>query len=295
MDSKELVRCALQIEKFNAERSFGNISALLVDLERSGVTSEQLEFTDVVKVLYKVLKTCPDQRVKRTARSLLAKWKRQYKKVEERETPEEGGVEDHDSGSSSEQFVNDTTKEAPSGSSDSVRSKCVLLLLAALRPEPPDEEKAAALCGDIERRLHELHAPNRLKYKACVRSKVANLRNPKSAHLRKGLLSGALSPEDFAAMSAEEMAGTELRRLREEISNRGVSERQLPGGVEGTPTRKVRCQRCGGSDCSVTQVSRGALFLPAWVRQSGPDDDAMTYMTCRSCGQQWYHSGWVCL
>lgn len=173
------------------------------------------------------------------------------------------------------------------------RSKCVQLLLAALRPQLPDGGAAAELAGDIERHIHELHKP--AKYKARVRSKVANLRNPKNRHLARGLLSGSLSAEAFARMSAEEMANAELRQLREEYSFRGVSERQLPRGVEGTPTQRIRCKRCGGSDCRVTQVSRGTLFLPAWVRQSGPDEDAVTFVTCSACGQQWYHSGWVCL
>uniref|UniRef100_A0A3Q0RCM2 TFIIS central domain-containing protein n=1 Tax=Amphilophus citrinellus TaxID=61819 RepID=A0A3Q0RCM2_AMPCI len=168
-------------------------------------------------------------------------------------------------------------------SSDSVRTKCVQLLLAALCPEAPEQDKAAELAAGIEQHIHELHKHNQAKYKACVRSKVANLRNPKHGHLRQGLLSGSLSPEAFGRMSAEEMASVELRQLREEYSSQGVSERQLPRGIEGMQTQKIRCKRCGGSDCRVTQV-RGS-----------PDEDAMTFVTCSGCGQQWYHSGWVCL
>uniref|UniRef100_A0A672FFP5 TFIIS central domain-containing protein n=1 Tax=Salarias fasciatus TaxID=181472 RepID=A0A672FFP5_SALFA len=173
-----------------------------------------------------------------------------------------------------------TTCPAPP-SEPTVRSKCVQLLLAALQPEPPDGAGAAELAGAIEQHVHQLHAHSQAKYKACMRSKVANLRNPKSAHLRRGLLAGTLSADAFARMSAEEMAGAELRRLREEYSSRGVSERQLPRGVEGTPTEKIRCKRCGGSQCTVTR--------------GGPDEDAMTFVTCSGCGQQWYHSGWICL
>ncbi|XP_077369845.1 transcription elongation factor A N-terminal and central domain-containing protein [Festucalex cinctus] len=177
----------------------------------------------------------------------------------------------------------------------SIRSKCVQLLVSALRPEPRDLDKATELAAQVERHIRRVHARNRLKYKACVRSKVANLTNPKNSHLRRGLMSGSLTPEAFTRMSAEEMACAELRRLREEYSSRGVSERQLPGGEEGTATRRLRCEHCGGSDCKVTQVNRGALFLPAWVRPGGPDDQSMTFVTCSTCGRQWYHSGWLCL
>uniref|UniRef100_A0A673BT92 Transcription elongation factor A N-terminal and central domain containing n=1 Tax=Sphaeramia orbicularis TaxID=375764 RepID=A0A673BT92_9TELE len=141
--------------------------------------------------------------------------------------------------------------------------KCVQLLLSALRPEPSDQDKAASLAEDIEKNIYEHHKSCQIKYKICVRSKIANLKNPKSSHLRSGLLSGLLSPEAFAQMSVEEMASTELRQLREEYSSLGVKERQLPQGVEGTQT-------------------------------AGPDEDAMTFVTCSLCGQQWYHSGWIC-
>ncbi|XP_034406353.1 transcription elongation factor A N-terminal and central domain-containing protein isoform X2 [Cyclopterus lumpus] len=305
MDAKAIVHCAVQIERSNADRSFGNALTLLGDLDKAHLTAEQLETTDVVKRLHGLLESCSDDGVKKTAKSLLSKWKRQYgedtRGTEDPELSQRGPLPDEDGGVSeqcAQQEAEDGLSSSAEGSSAScslspVRSKCVQLLLAALRPQLPDGGKAAELAADIERHVHELHRS--IKYKACVRSKVANLRNHKNRHLRRGLLSGALSPEAFARMSAEEMAGAELRQLREEYSSRGVSERQLPRAPEGTRTQKVRCKRCGGSDCRVTQVSRGALFLPAWVRQSGPDEDAMTFVTCSGCGKQWYHSGWVCL
>ncbi|XP_044043714.1 transcription elongation factor A N-terminal and central domain-containing protein [Siniperca chuatsi] len=342
MDVKEIVHCALQIERCSADRSYGNILILLGDLDKLHITAEQLETTDIVKVLCRLLKTCSDDGVKKTVKSLLSKWKRQYSKdtrgvkcTQESKDPElscrvslsdeagDGGVskqEDSHSGSpqtcdSKVESVKCAEQEASSlvakdgletlsftaesastsCSFSSVRSKCVHLLLSALCPELPNQDEAAELAGDIEQHIHELHKSSQVKYKACVRSKVANLRNPKNKHLLQGLLSGSLSPEAFAQMSAEEMASAELQQLREEYSSRGVSERQLPEGIEGTKTQKIRCKRCGGSDCRVTQVSRGALFLPAWVRRGGPDEDAMTFVTCSGCGQQWYHSGWVCL
>eukprot|EP00064_Thunnus_orientalis_P015959 superscaffoldBa00003067_g16022 len=302
MDAKEIVHCALQIEKSSADRSYGNILTLLGDLDKSHITSEQLETTDIVKVLYRLLKTCSDDGVKKAARCLLSKWKRQYSKdtrgvkcTEEGKDPElscrvslpdEGLSKQGDSQSSSVQTRDGAVEnakapveqdapslmakdaESTSVSSDfsSVRAKCVQLLLAALSPEPSEQDKAADLAGDVEQHIHKLHTSSQVKYKACVRSKVANLKNPKNGHLRQGLLSGSLSPEAFARMSAEDMANVELRQLREQYSSQGVSERQLPQGVEGIETQKIRCKRCGGSDCRVTQVSRGALFLPAsWV------------------------------
>lgn len=336
MDTREIVLCGLQIEKSNVDRSYGNISTLLCDLDKLHVTAEQLETTGIVKVLYRLLKTCPDDSVRKAARSLLSRWKRQCSKdargvkssgSDDPELPcsiDEAGdgelsrqgnpysgspcdssVESvkctEQEASSSEASDGLQTVSAPAGSAtaspsfSSVRSKSVQLLLSSLCPELPDRDKAAGLARVIEQHVHGRHKSSQLKYKACIRSKVANLRNPKNQHLQQGLLSGSLSPEAFAGMSAEEMASAELRQLRQEYSSRGVSERQLPQGVEGTLTHKIRCKKCGGTDCKVTQVSRGVLFLPSWARRGGPDEDAMTFVTCSRCGQQWYHSGWVCL
>ncbi|XP_034533657.1 transcription elongation factor A N-terminal and central domain-containing protein [Notolabrus celidotus] len=313
MDTKEIVHIALQMEKSIKDRSHGDSLTLLADLDKVHITAQQLETTDLVKVLYRLLKSCSDSSVKKAVKGLLAKWKKQYgqdresvKCAEEGEGSELSCRDSSDDGVSEQDRTSlegkdgcktlSSTSESTSSSCppSSVRSKCVQLLFAALSKEQPQEE-AANLAENIEKHIHKLHKSNTTKYKACIRSKVANLRNPKNSHLLQGLVDGSLSPEVFSRMSTEEMASKELQQLREEYSSRGVSERQLPQGIEGTKTQKIRCKRCGMSDCSVTQVSRGALFLPAWVRRGGPDEDAMTFVTCSGCGEQWYHSGWICL
>ncbi|XP_027012279.2 transcription elongation factor A N-terminal and central domain-containing protein [Tachysurus fulvidraco] len=175
-----------------------------------------------------------------------------------------------------------------------LRNKCVELLIQALNPDQAYPELTSQLAHTIETHIDTVHGHNLPKYKSCIRSKVANLKNPKNPHLRQGLLSGTLAPEVFAKMSAQEMAGEELRQLRQGYTAAGISERQLPQGLEGTATSKVRCQHCDGMDCRVTQISRGTLFLPSWVKRGSDDEQAMTFMTCANCGAQWYHNRWVC-
>lgn len=309
MNAREIANCTLQIKKLGTDRNYDNILTLLSDLENTQITAEQLETTDVAGVLYRHLKTCSHQEVRKAVKSLLAKWRREYGENGHGVKRKEAAISP---GATSSQDVTEdvngpvsSTVESKSGvtsvstraASDlpTVRAKCAELLLTALHPEPPEQEMAAQLACDIEQHIHVLHKNNETKYKICIRSKVANLKNPKNGHLRQGLLSSSLSPEAFAQMSVEEMASPELRQLREQYSSQGVSERQLPQHVEGTQTHKIHCRRCGGSECRVTQVSRGVLFLPSWAKRCGPDEDAMTFVTCSSCGQQWYHSSWVCL
>lgn len=193
-----------------------------------------------------------------------------------------------------------TTLTVPSLNTNStnssvLRNKCVELLIQALNPDKSDPEMTSQLAHTIETHINALHGRNPAKYKSCIRSKVANLKNPKNPHLHQGLLSGTLAPEVFAKMSSQEMAGDELRQLRQGYTAAGISEHQLPQGPEGTATTKVRCQRCDGMDCRVTQISRGTLFLPSWVKRGSGDEEAMTFMTCANCGAQWYHNRWVCL
>ncbi|XP_061683447.1 transcription elongation factor A N-terminal and central domain-containing protein-like isoform X2 [Syngnathoides biaculeatus] len=173
------------------------------------------------------------------------------------EATEQEGSSSSSSSSSSSVAEVDHAEDPPA----SVRSKCVGLLSSALRLGALDTTKATELAARVEGHVRRIHASDLVKYKACVRSKVANLRNPKNGHLRRGLASGSLTPEAFAHMTAEEMACAELRELREEYSSRSVTERQLPRGPEGTATRQLRCRRCGGQDCTVTQIQ---LLFDKW-------------------------------
>lgn len=181
----------------------------------------------------------------------------------------------------------------------SLRTKCTELLYQALADsitsQANEEEVIWDLAKKIEEDVFSAHANNDKKYKICIRSKVSNLKNPKNPHLRQHLFSGALSPKEFVKMTALEMASDELRRLRASYTELSVLEHQLPHGVEGTTTNKIKCRRCDNFNCTVTVIPRGTLFLPGWVQNGKPDDDLMTFVICNVCGEKWYNNGWVCL
>ncbi|XP_077199327.1 transcription elongation factor A N-terminal and central domain-containing protein [Paroedura picta] len=179
-----------------------------------------------------------------------------------------------------------------------MRYKCTKLLYEALidsSTSKEDTERHHNIAKDIEQHIFELYAKNDKKYKNCIRSKVSNLKNPKNSHLKCRLLEGTLNPKVFANMSVMEMAHDELKHLRASYTESSVREHQLPQTASGTRTNKIKCRRCEKFDCTVTVIARGALFIPSWVRNTNADEQMMTYVICNGCGEQWYHSGWICL
>ncbi|XP_044286947.1 transcription elongation factor A N-terminal and central domain-containing protein [Varanus komodoensis] len=179
-----------------------------------------------------------------------------------------------------------------------VRFKCSELLYEALvdsSTSNEESEKYHKIAEEIEQCIFALHTKTDRKYKNCIRSKISNLKNPKNCQLKHNLITGILSPKTFANMSVLEMAHDELKQLRASYTESSVLEHQLPESINGTHTNKIKCRRCEKFDCTVTVIARGALFLPGWVRNTNPDEQMMTYVICNECGEQWYHSRWICL
>ena len=295
MDTNEIIRHGKDIEKLHKNGNYGDISSLLSILSDAHVSLEQLQNTDIAQVLYLLVKSCPEAKVRKTSKVLLSKWKRLFSHglrvckhessvtakadgsteliinkpadassdrcelatgdapscfQDDRPSAEasgDGQIESqthsdvisgiapsktHDQLVTRESSSQEVTSEINSRQVDletpsinaasepcQVRKKCVLLLQQALTPgkDPEHADALAALACDIEGHIHALYGTNMPKYKTCVRSKVANLRNPKCPHLRQGLLSGSLTPEEFVQMSLEDMAGVELRRERQTV------------------------------------------------------------------------------
>ncbi|NXD81480.1 TEANC protein, partial [Halcyon senegalensis] len=202
----------------------------------------------------------------------------------------------HTDNEDSKPFVNEASLQQ--NPMRALRCKCADLLYKALAGSATDKEetnKWLELSKEIEENIFALHAKNDRKYKNCIRSKISNLKNPKSCHLKHNLFSGTLSPKAFAEMTVMEMASDELKQLRALYSESSVREHQLPQVINGTKTNKIKCRRCEKFDCTVTVIARGTLFLPSWVRNTNPDEQMLTYVICNECGEQWYHSKWICL
>ncbi|KAG8451917.1 hypothetical protein GDO86_003927 [Hymenochirus boettgeri] len=328
---KDLISRALEVESLLAERKYEDIEFHLMHFETAEITSELLQESDIVRIVYRVLKSSPQGCLKLKAKILLSKWKELFRKSchdtsninKHHEASENKKASVKEAFATKEPLLcnecdvkNTDCTNLPSYSEKdncschphtaeeqtnkretdfALRNKCSDLLCQALREPTECKEKTQNLAKEIEENIYTLHAGNNKKYKNCIRSKISNLTNPKNLHLKVQVLSGTLSPKKFAEMGVMEMACDELRNLRENYTRTCVQEHQLPQAVNGVQTNKIRCQRCEKSNCTVTMVSRGTLFLPGWVRTGNPDEEMMTFVICNECGEKWYHSRWVCL
>ncbi|KAM3933279.1 transcription elongation factor A N-terminal and central domain-containing protein [Leptodactylus fuscus] len=319
---KELNFRALQVESLLNDRLYEDIASHLTYFEEAKVNFVNLQQTDAVRVVYRVLKSCPPGELKKKAKCLLSKWKLLYKEKfpgEERshnaafttqdkaENPTELENTSPSSTETVEQNHNSDSEVACSNQLstgtqgqqkigvEGLRMKCRELLYKALADPSQCQEKIQEYGKELEDSIYILHAGNEKKYRSCIRSKISNLKNPKNTHLKKLIYSGTLSAKTFAGMTAMEMASDELRNLRASYVQAGVQEHQLPQRTDGVQTSKIKCKKCERFNCTVTMISRGTLFLPGWVRSGNPDEEMMTFAICNECGEQWYHSAWICL
>ncbi|GCC38769.1 transcription elongation factor A N-terminal and central domain-containing protein isoform X2 [Chiloscyllium punctatum] len=359
---KDVIHRAQQIDKLISGNSIQEIKLLLHGFEGIPVTSEILQNTDLIRAVYRVLKTCSDADSRKKARTLLSAWKKLYRssgfqekcpedrhcasskeksektdKINEGTLKSELGATDSVSGKPEQQSEDNqvmtgtelsqshpTTEMLPethnekqfSSGPDSVviscsaapikqptfiiqavRAKCIELLFQALVGSETADARVVemwqSIANKVEQFIYTLHMNNDKRYKACIRSRIANLKNPQNPHLRQKILSGEVTPQMFAEMSVMDMASDELKQLRASYTSSGVQEHQLPHGLEGTKTNKIRCKRCEKFNCTVTAIARGTLFLPGWVCNRNSDEQMMTFVICNECGEKWYNSGWI--
>uniref|UniRef100_A0A5S6QRQ0 Transcription elongation factor S-II n=1 Tax=Trichuris muris TaxID=70415 RepID=A0A5S6QRQ0_TRIMR len=215
------------------------------------------------------------------AASLLKKWKRTVQSTQK-----------HDR---KIQHESNAAPRLQSAADDPIRMKSAKLLTNALKGTEKTENASARgtdsedrqakslseLGEEIERLIFEdtgMNSANR-QYRARVRSRVINLRDPRNANLAAEIVKGIVSPNRIATMSSEAMAPDELRRLRQSFRKDSLRNYSLPdaGGILHSST--FLCQKCEQRDCSYN------------VGQERLDGDyepvAVTLVACNRCGNRW--------
>lgn len=167
---------------------------------------------------------------------------------------------------------------ATSSCTDSVRLKCRELLANALRTDGQNPDGCATpeeLAEELEDCIYAEFKNTDMRYKNRIRSRVANLKDPKNPSLRNNFLSGALPPARLAKMTPEEMASDDMKNLREKFIKEAINDAQL-ATVQGTKTEMLKCGKCKKKNCTYNQLQ---------TRSS--DEPMTTFVLCNECGNRW--------
>jgi transcription elongation factor S-II len=159
---------------------------------------------------------------------------------------------------------------------DPTRGRNVTIISKSLTsgPLPDGSLNPDDVALQIEAAIYELHGDGE-KYTSTIRSRVFNLRDKKNPDLRENIIVGSVSPAKFAKMSADEMASTDMKKLRDAFTKEAINEHQM-GVQEGTPTDMFKCGKCLKYNCTYNQVQTRSA-----------DEPMTTFVFCRECGNRW--------
>ncbi|XP_052337225.1 transcription elongation factor A protein 2-like isoform X1 [Oncorhynchus keta] len=313
---QEVERIAKTLDKMVHKKNTDGAIYLLRELKSMKMSLETLQSTRIGMSVNAVRKQSSEEEVQTLAKSLIKSWKKlldgaEGKAAEEkrREGSPLRSSTSKDSPGSSDQSkklpeppttpTTPTTPTSPKFTSfpqapvttDSVRTKCRELLVAALQTD--DDHKTIGadtdnLAAQIEDCIYQEFKSTDQKYKSRLRSRISNLKDQKNPDLRRNVLAGNISADRIASMAAEvrggwriasmaaeEMASAELKEMRKALTKDAIREHQL-SKVGGTETDMFQCGKCRGKNCTYTQVQTRSA-----------DEPMTTFVLCNGCGNRW--------
>ncbi|NXK08368.1 TCEA2 protein, partial [Herpetotheres cachinnans] len=282
---------------------------LLKELKSMPMTLDLLQSTRIGMSVNALRKQSTDEEVISLAKSLIKSWKKLLDASEEKSEEKKKGLSlptssSKETGNSRDQSSN-KRQEAPKTPTipkittfppapitcDAVRNKCREMLTTALQADDDyiaigaDCEHIAAQIEeyiltvqellDCHIRIYQDVKNTDMKYKNRVRSRISNLKDSKNPELKKNVLCGAITPEQIAVMTSEEMASNELKEIRKAMTKEAIREHQM-AKTGGTQTDLFTCGKCKKKNCTYTQVQ---------TRSS--DEPMTTFVVCNECGNRW--------
>ncbi|XP_058125951.1 transcription elongation factor S-II isoform X5 [Anopheles coustani] len=260
---------------------------LLRELQRLNIDLDILTKTRIGMTVNELRKCSKDDEVISLAKSLIKSWKRFLAGT----PPSKDGSKDSKSSRAGNKKDSDREKEskskAPPASSmsmqssnttDAVRLKCREMLANALRVdgEPPEGCQTPEELGEeLEEAIFVEFKNTDMRYKNRVRSRVANLKDPKNPSLRANFVSGAITAQRLAKMTSEEMASDEMKHLRDRFVKEAINDAQL-AMVQGTKTDLLKCGKCKKRNCTYNQLQTRSA-----------DEPMTTFVMCNECGHRW--------
>uniref|UniRef100_A0A8C4TUN2 Transcription elongation factor n=4 Tax=Neoaves TaxID=3078114 RepID=A0A8C4TUN2_FALTI len=293
---EEIVRIARRLDKMVAKKSADGAMDLLKELKSMPMTLDLLQSTRIGMSVNALRKQSTDEEVISLAKSLIKSWKKLLDASEEKSEEKKKSLSlptssSKETGNSRDQSSN-KRQEAPKTPTtpkittfppapitcDAVRNKCREMLTTALQADD-DYIAIGADCehiaAQIEECIYQDVKNTDMKYKNRVRSRISNLKDSKNPELKKNVLCGAITPEQIAVMTSEEMASNELKEIRKAMTKEAIREHQM-AKTGGTQTDLFTCGKCKKKNCTYTQVQ---------TRSS--DEPMTTFVVCNECGNRW--------
>lgn len=284
---EEVMRIQKKLTKMTSDDGTGQEQALdlLKALQTLAINLDVLTKTRIGMTVNALRKSSKDDEVISLSKTLIKNWKKFLSGPNTPIKDSSGGSKSkkHDSkdkDSKKDDKEKDKKLQASfppqSNTTDAVRLKCRELLAQALKVEGQES------CGSPEELAEELeecifqefkNTDNR--YKNRVRSRVANLKDPKNPTLRANFLNGVVGAQRLAKMTPEEMASDEIKKLREKFVQEAINDAQL-ATVQGTKTDLLKCGKCKKRNCTYNQLQ---------TRSS--DEPMTTFVMCNECGNRW--------
>lgn len=285
------MRIQKKLNKISSADGTGQDSALdlLKALQDLPVNLEILTKTRIGMTVNTLRKSSTDEEVISLSKSLIKNWKKfltgntkdtsansSSKSKESKDSEEIKAPEEKEREKERKQSVS----FPPSNTTDSVRLKSRELLANALRQGKSSEDleglaSPEELAEELEEAIFNEFRNTDSKYKNRIRSRIANLKDPKNPGLKNNFLNGAIPPAKLAVMTAEEMASDEMKSLRNRFVKESIDDAQL-ATVQGTKTDLLKCGKCKQRDCSYNQVQTRSA-----------DEPMTTFVLCNNCGNRW--------
>ena len=207
-----LHKIKMKLDEYKSGKDKGSkdsYKSLLKELSQSDVTLELLETTKIGLSLNQFRKAVDDAELSAIGKDIIKKWKVLVPVTKKEDVTSEEAEKE---------------KICREKAEKSLRNHCRSLLISALNSDSsvPDSCKVDVekLGAAIEEAIFERFRETSSKYRSQVQSRQFNIRS--NVSLRENLVVGNLSPDEVAVMSHEDMANDDLKKMREDLIQKGL-------------------------------------------------------------------------
>ncbi|RWS21739.1 transcription elongation factor S-II-like protein, partial [Leptotrombidium deliense] len=253
---------------------------LLKSLKDLKITLDVLQKTRIGMTVNNLRKSSSDEDVISLSKTLIRSWKKLLEMQKQDSRSSTDGNGDNNTRNTSNTSMNSSIRSGDNGNkanhasrptpqqqkprqssfpanhtTNDVRLKCRELISQALKGDAVPEDidvDCDDLAADIENAIYSEFKDTNMKYKNRVRSRVSNLKDTKNPDLRYNVLKGNIDAKRIAVMTADEMASSEIKALREKLTKEAINDHQM-AMTGGTSTALIKCPKCKKSNCTYNQ------------------------------------------